>query len=86
MSAQLPDLLAQDRWRERSAAPVRSTGFRRERGGAAGVTVEGLTPAIERADADLKGLAGSDFAVPVGKFPDRKAVLGMFGSHPPNMP
>ena len=86
LSAQLPDLLAQERWRGRSSAPVRSTGFRRERGGVAGVVFEGLTPAIERTNADLKGLAGSDFAVPIGKFPDRKAVLGMFGSHPPNMP
>ena len=44
------------------------------------------TPAIARADADGKDLAGSDFAVPIGKHLDRKAVLGMSGSHPPDMP
>ena len=56
------------------------------RGGTVGVPVEGLTPAIERADANLKDLAGSDFAVPVAELPDRKAVLGLFGSHPQTCP
>ena len=70
----------------RSPASVRYTGFRRERDGTAGVPVEGLTPAIERADADFKDLAGSDFAVPIAELPDRKAVLGLFGSHPPDIP